>query len=246
VDPADTGAVTKATLDIVPPRRLGLLLADARADRGLTIDDVASRSGLDAGKLALIESGESHLTEAQLATVLTGYGTTLEELLPVRKQVVLDLDGGQLLVAEEVVALQDAPTADDVLSAYLSLVYTLRRATPGEAVVLRGFDVAVLAKALDLAEPEVETRLHDLMASPTAEVSRLTKVFRSKLLLPIVGAVVVATALGTVLVLRNDDRSTPPPTGVRTTEVPPAEVIPPANQERNSDGSSGPVQEVAP
>ena len=80
--------------------------------------------------------------------MLTGYGTTVDELLPVRRQVVLDLDGGQLLVAEEAVALQDAPTADEVLSAYLSLVYTLRRATPGETVVLRGFDVAVLAKAL--------------------------------------------------------------------------------------------------
>ena len=114
-------------------------------------------------------------------------------------------------------------------------------------MVLRGFDVAVLAKALDLAEPDVEARLRGLMADPTTEVSRLTKLFRSKLVLPIAGAVVVATALGTVLVLRDDSRPAPAPTGVqRIGEVPPPEIGPAATQERNDDGSATAVQEVTP
>ena len=54
----------------------------------------------------------------------------------------------------------------------------------------------VLAKALDLAEPDVEARLRGLMIDPTTEVSRLTRLFRSKLVLPLAGAVVVATAKG--------------------------------------------------
>ena len=239
--------VTSATLDIVPPQRLGMLLAGARAERGLTLADVAARTALDEDQLASIEAGETPLTEESLETVMAGYGTTVDELLPARRQVVLDLESGQLLVAEEAVPLLGAPTPDEVLGAYLSLVYTLRRATPGSPVVLRGFDVAVLAKALDLAEPDVEARLRGLMSEPTAEVSRLTRLFRSKLVLPIAGAVVVATALGTVLVLRNDSRPAPVPTGVqRSGEVPPPEIGPAATQERNSDGSATAVQEVTP
>ena len=234
--------MTTATLDIVPPRRLGMLLTGARSERGLTLAEVADRCPLDVTDLEAIEAGETPLTEASLDVVLLAYDTTLEQLLPARKQVVLDLDECRLLVAEEAVELHDAPTADEVLGAYLSLVYTLRHAEPGSPVVLRGFDVAVLAKALDLAEPEVEVRLKGLMASPSTEVGRLTRLFRSKLALPIAGAVVVATALGTVLVLRNDERPAPPPTGVSRTEVPGAEIGPAATQVRNADGTPSAVE----
>jgi transcriptional regulator with XRE-family HTH domain len=224
-----------------------MLLAGARSEHGLTLDEAAARTALDESVLASIEAGETLLTDESLAVVLAGYGTTIDELLPVRRQVVLDLDAGQLLVAEEAAELQGAPTPDEVLGAYLSLVYTLRHATPGSPVVLRGFDVAVLAKALGLAEPDVEARLTGLMSDPTAEVSRLTKLFRSKLVLPIAGAVVVATALGTVLVLRSDQRPAPAPTSVqRIGEVPPPEIAPAATQERNDDGSVSPLVEVTP
>jgi transcriptional regulator with XRE-family HTH domain len=225
-----------------------MLLTGTRAERGLTLAEVADRSSLDEDLLAAIEAGETPLTDETLEAVLVGYGTTIDELLPARRQVILDLDAGQLLVAEEAAELQGAPTPDEVLGAYLSLVYTLRRATPPSPVVLRGFDVAVLAKALDLAEPDVEARLKGLMADPTTEVSRLTRLFRSRLVLPIAGAVVVATALGTVLVLRNDQRPAPAPTSVNGfgQDVPPPEVGPAATQVRNADGSVSPVQEVAP
>ena len=224
-----------------------MLLAGARSERDLTLADVAARAGLSEERLLSIEAGEVALTEESFADVLAAYGTTVDELLPTRRQVVLDLDSGQLLVADEAADLHDTPTADEVLGAYLSLVYTLRRATPGSPVVLRGFDVAVLARALHLAEPDVEARLHGLMAEPSGEVSRLTKLFRSKLVLPIAGAIVVATALGTVLVLRNDQRPAPTPTSVQRIDgVPEPELIDPVTQVRNPDGSVSPVQEVAP
>jgi hypothetical protein len=70
--------------------------------------------------------------------------------------------------------------------------------------------------------------------------------FRSKLALPIAGAIVVATALGTVLVIRNDERPVPPPTGVTRTSVPEPELLPPLQQERNPDGSPAAPVEVTP
>ena len=222
-----------------------MLLAGTRSERGLTLGEVAERSSLDEELLASIEAGETPLAADSLDVVLAGYGTTLDELLPTRGQVVLDLEAGRLRVAEEVTALNAVPAPDEVLGAYLSLVYTLRGATPGSPVVLRGFDVAVLAKALDLAEPDVEARLEGLMLEPTAEVNRLTKLFHSKLVLPIAGAVVVATALGTLLVLRDDQRPAPTPTGVqRIDSVPDPELIPPLTQVR-TDGDVSPAQESA-
>ncbi len=65
--------------------------------------------------------------------------------------------------------------------------------------------------------PTSKARLEGLMRHPTAEVGpRSRGVFRSSSLLPVAGVVVVATALGTVLVLRDDvgPTPTPAPTGV--------------------------------
>ena len=238
--------MTTASLDLVPARRVGILLRDAREERGLTLADVADGSGLDEDLLADLESGATPIRDSIVDDVLRGYRTTVDELPPSRRQVVVDRANGQLLVAEETALLDEAPTADEVLGAYLSLVYSLRHATPGTRLVLRDHDVAVLATALHLAEPEVQTRLAGLMEHPTDEVGRLTKLLRSRFALPVAGVVVLATALGTVLVLRDDGRSTPPPTGVTQTSVPEAELIEPAVQERNLDGSSGPVEEVGP
>jgi transcriptional regulator with XRE-family HTH domain len=246
-EPVDTGPVTTANLDIVPPRRLGMLLAGVRDDCGLTLLEASERTGMDEHRLASIEAGDAPLDGESVEQILAGYGTTLDELLPARRQVVLDLASGRLLVAEEVTRFEGSPSAEEVLAAYLSLVYSLRHATPGSPVVLRGYDVAVLARALDLAEPEVEHRLTDLMLEPSDEVSRLTKLLHSKLVVPMAGAVIVATALGTVLVLRSDDRPTPAPTSVqRMGDVPPPSVGPAATAVRNEDGTVSSAVETTP
>jgi hypothetical protein len=223
--------VTTATLDIVPPHRLGPLLARARLDAGRSLDDVAGQVAFDADQVAAFEAGRLVLADDQLDRVLEAYQVDLSEVVPSRRQVVLDMESGELLVADESVVLEGpAPTAEDVLGAYLSLVYTLRRAEPGSRVVLRGYDVSVLARALHLAEPDVEARLARLMERPTPEVRRLSRLFRSKLVVPIVGAVVVATAVGAVLVLRSDDRPAEPTPSSQS--IPPPELIPPQTLER--------------
>ncbi|MCD9622457.1 helix-turn-helix domain-containing protein [Rhabdothermincola salaria] len=241
--------MTTATLTLLPPQRLGVLLSEGRHARGRSLTDVASACSFDEEELDALERGDLRLADDQVQPVLDAYGVPVEELIPARSQVVVDLDQGQLLVAEEAAAIDtSAPTADEVLSAYLSLVYTLRHADPGTPLVLRQYDVAVLSRALRLAEPDVEARLTGLMRQPSTDLSLFHRLLRSKLVFPVVGAVVIATGVGTVLVLRAGDEATPPPepatrpSAVEAPVDPSVSLIPGAVQERNPDGSPGAVQ----
>ena len=237
-----------ATLTLLPPRRLGAILAERRMLMSSTVAEVAGGSPFTEAQLLEIEAGAAPLTEARIDAVIAAYGMHPDDLLSQRAQVVVDLDRGQLLVAEQAAALDlDAPTADEVLGAYLSLLYVLRRATPGTPLILRAHDLGILARSLRLAEPEVEARLVGLMARPTPEIEVLHRSLRRKLLLPVIGAVVVVGALGLVLVLRADSQAqiTPSPStrpgAIEVPVNPEVGLLPPANQSRNDDGTPGPV-----
>ncbi len=199
-------------LSLVPPRRLGTLLASVRTDEGRSLDDVARSSPFGVDDLAAIEAGTRPLDDDAVAALLDAYRLEPDAVVPVRTELVVDLDDGRIASgasAREVAA----PTADEVLTTYLSLVYTMRNATPGTPLVLRDADVDVLSRALDLAHPEVEHRLHDLMAEPQGAVRRRMGGLRARVLVPVAGMVVAATAIGTLLVVaRSDDGdSTPAP-----------------------------------
>jgi len=237
-----------ATLTLLPPRRLGAILAERRMLMSSTVAEVAGGSPFTEAQLLEIEAGAAPLTEARIDAVIAAYGMHPDDLLSQRAQVVVDLDRGQLLVAEQAAALDlDAPTADEVLGAYLSLLYVLRRATPGTPLILRAHDLGILARSLRLAEPEVEARLVGLMARPTPDIEVLHRSLRRKLLLPVIGAVVVVGALGLVLVLRADSQAqiTPSPStrpgAIEVPVNPEVGLLPPANQSRNDDGTPGPV-----
>jgi len=237
-----------ATLTLLPPRRLGAILAERRMLMSSTVAEVADGSPFTEAQLLEIEAGAAPLTEARIDAVIAAYGMHPDDLLSQRAQVVVDLDRGQLLVAEQAAALDlDAPTADEVLGAYLSLLYVLRRATPGTPLILRAHDLGILARSLRLAEPEVEARLVGLMARPTPDIEVLHRSLRRKLLLPVIGAVVVVGALGLVLVLRADSQAqiTPSPStrpgAIEVPVNPEVGLLPPANQSRNDDGTPGPV-----
>src|SRR5262245_26569754 len=89
---------------------------------------------------------------------------------PDRNPIVVDIEDGTIRAGEHQGTLPTgAPTTDQVLASYLSLVYTMRHATPGSAVPLREADLEVLGRALELAVPEVSERLHGLMAPVTVD-----------------------------------------------------------------------------
>jgi transcriptional regulator with XRE-family HTH domain len=227
--------VSDAPLALVPPVRLGTLLHDAREGRGTKVDELASRSFFTVEDLRAIESGDRNLTDRELSEVLDVYAVDADHLVPERAQLVIDLDERVLAAggAERSVAGR-APTADAVLASYLSLVYTLRHTEPGTPIVLRETDVDVLARVLDLAKPAVASRLHLLMSEPAGEVRRRSRLLRGRVLVPLAGVVVAATAVGALLLVQVDE-------GQSVVTEPGAAAPEPAFVMTNPDGSTTPV-----
>jgi hypothetical protein len=202
------------------------------------VDDVAAASSFSAIELAAIEGGELDLTDADLAAVLAAYEVRADALVPERARLVIDLDEQVVAAGGEARTLAGpAPTADEVLASYLSLVYTLRHATPGTPLVLRDTDVDVLAQALDLAQAAVSERLRALMDEPSGEVHHRARLLRGRVLVPLAGVAIAATAIGALVLVQGDD-----PQSI-TTEPAAVEGVPlePSFTITNPDGSTTPV-----
>jgi hypothetical protein len=111
----------------------------------------------------------------------------------------------------------------------------MRNAEPGTVLVLRDADVAVLSRALDLTRTAVERRLHDLMAEPTGEVRRRMGGLRARVLVPVVGVVVAATAVGVLLLVARGDDDQPAP-AVTTADAEAEAELGPASVQTPGDG----------
>ncbi len=220
-------------LSLVPSWRLGALLQRAREQAGRTVDQVAGGSPTwSSAELLAIEQGDRSLTDGDILDIVGLYGVDPDELLPERHELVVDLDQRELAVAGHTQALAgSAPTADEVLASYLSLVHTLRSLEPGAPLALRQADLDVLGRALALAAPDVEHRLRHLMDDP-AEIDRRTSKLRARVLIPAAG-VLVAVCVGGALVVSSRSTSTPHP-------APTARVGSAAVVDRDGNGTDGP------
>jgi hypothetical protein len=198
------------------------------------VDDLASQSFFTSKDLQSIEAGDRNLTDRELTEVLDVYHVELDQLLPERTHLVIDLDERRVSAGGRQRSVAGgSPTPDRVLASYLSLVYALRHAEPGSEIVLRNADLDVLAQALDLARSVVASRLHALMAEPGIEVRRRSRLLRGRVLVPLAGVVVAATAVGTLLMVQADD--------TQTVTVEPAGEPSPDFVIANPDGSTTPV-----
>jgi len=204
----------------------------------------------DIDRLAAIERGDQALSEAELEALVALYRIDSAELVPGRTDLIVDLDQHRLATAGYSQSLAGpAPTADEVLACYLSLVYTLRKAEPGSRVPLRQADLDVLSRALTLAAPDVEHRLVDLMATPTKLVRERSRFLKTRVLIPAAGVLVAVTVAGAIVVSTRPSDSPPPPSPTTTsTRTPPVGTVDTsvqiggaATQTRNPDGTPGPV-----
>lgn len=232
---------------MVPPRRLGALLHDARVAEGRSIGELCVGSRFGEDDLDAVEAGSRVLGDSEIEELVRLYGIDPGELVPERGHLVIDLREHQVVAGGTArVIAGEAPTPDEVLASYLSLVYTLRRAEPGTPLTLRDGDVAVLARALELAVPTVEHRLHDLMAEPDGQVQHRMGVLRHRFLVPVAGVVVAATAVGAIVFVqtRSDDGDAKVPATIEAPAgdatgagAPDVKLAPPQVAVRNPDGS---------
>lgn len=201
-----------STTTLVPPRRLGMLLREARVAAGLELAALIDGTDLSVVELDDIEHGRRELDEATLETLVRIYGIEDTGIVPARSRLVIDLDEGRIAVNHTDLEVDPLAGPDAVLARYLALVYRLRDLPVGAAVHLRDVDIEVLGNALELATEEVESRLDRLIADETS-VAEDQKRIRRQLVMPLVGVVIAATTVGTlVLVTEDDDVPTPPAT----------------------------------
>ncbi|MFN8039244.1 MAG: helix-turn-helix domain-containing protein [Acidimicrobiales bacterium] len=206
------------TPTLVPPVRLGRLLGERRAAAGRSPDELAAASHgwFTAADLAQVEAGDRLLSDAEIAAVTELYGVSVDELVPQRSVLTIDLEERQIAAGDEQRRLRGKdPEPDEVLATYLSILYALRHATPGTPLTLRHADLEVLSRALRLGPVEVEQRLGGLMADPDRVLATRAAVLRRRVLVPAAGVVVAVLAAGAlVLVPRSASTDQPVPTSV--------------------------------
>lgn len=167
------------------------------------MEDLAAQSFFTSRDLLEIEAGDRVLSDRELTEILHVYHVEAEDLVPSRTKLVIDLAERTVAAGGELRTLAGrAPTADEVLASYLSLVYALRRVTPGSDLVLRDADLDVLARALELTKPAVAERLHRLIREPAGELQRRSRLLRGRVLVPMAGVLVAATAVGALVLVQ--------------------------------------------
>ena len=195
---------------LVPPRRLGALLRQARLDAGRELADLAADCDLTVVDLDDLEHGRLTVDDVLLARLIELYGVEDATLVPERSELVIDLDEGRIAVHgtddPDTRVPGEAVAPDLVLARYLALVYRLRDIPLGTAVPLRDVDLAVLAAALELPSDDVQARLRRLMGNDQT-VERDHRRIRRRLLLPLVGVVIAVTGVGTLLLVAAGDRA---------------------------------------
>ena len=228
---------------LLPPRRLGTLLAEARLAGGYSLVEAADSlgGGWSPVELLEVETGRRPVLDPDLVVLTDLYGIPTTSLIPERSRLVIDLDEGVLGVGSQQVVLGgDTVQEREVLGQYLAMVYTMRDLRPGLTVPLRTPDLEVLSTALHRPTEELEEELLRMMVEAGAVVEPRMRRLRGRVLIPAIGLVVAATAAG-MLLLVNDSDATPAPDSSNAPAAVETEIGDGVVQERLPDGTPGPV-----
>lgn len=217
------------TTSLVPPRRLGALLRQARVTAGWELTELTAPCGLSVVELEDVEHGRRPLDEATLDALVAAYGIEGAGLVPSRSQLVIDLDEGRISVNHTDIDVDSSSGPDAVLTRYLALVHRLRDLPLGSPLPLRDVDIAVLSAALTLSTEEAESRLHRLLDT-RSDIERDQRRIRRQLLLPLVGVVIAATGVGTLVLVARGEDVTPSP-AAQSVELGPARIATAAIEE---------------
>lgn len=196
---------------LVPPVRLGRLLHDTRMASGESIEALVRRCGhaYDDDFFEAVESGEAALDEPTVRWLAALYEMRVEQLVPQRARLVIDLDEGSVAMGVLSGHVTDAQP-DEVLAKYLALVIELRGLPAGAPLKIRDLDLDVLATALTMRPRDVQQRLHTLMRGDREPIDGARRRLRSRVVVPMAGILVAFTAVGALLFERASDSTSDP------------------------------------
>jgi transcriptional regulator with XRE-family HTH domain len=173
-------------------RRLANLLRDRRETRGVTMRELARRSGggFTARQLRAFEDGRAELHEQVVCEVAALYEAELADILPTRLPLRIDdrgREGAAVISTSGISAAFDPSNHDSLLVTYLLLVRQLRAQERAPFIDLRREDVEAIAEYLGEPGPTVMERLSTLMGVTQLQRRAMAGMF-------IAGAIVVGLA----------------------------------------------------
>jgi transcriptional regulator with XRE-family HTH domain len=180
----------------MPVARVGWLLAQARLDAHLSARQLAEAVKVPARTVKRWERGYEAPSDAEARRIAAACTITVEDLLPPRRIVALDLELGLLSVGERSVVIASGEGNESVLRQYLDLV-SEQRSNRSDSMHLRHDDLVVLAAILDLNDSDLESRLVKLVGCTPDEAF----VLRRRLLRHRKVARAAALALGLLAVI---------------------------------------------
>jgi hypothetical protein len=194
-------------LSLVPPRRLGVLVAAARTRQDLTIDQVARRSSgrLSTHDVRLLEAGRLALEDADVRLLAELLGLPLGRLVPERSKLVIDRTEGRIICGDSVGRFVPMASPEEIAVRYLALIRALRVGMPGAerspVVPMRTDDLAVLAEALGRSEVAVRDLLNHALATGQVTIGDMSRRSVRRPLMPGLGILVALTSLGGLLLV---------------------------------------------
>ncbi|MEY4339561.1 MAG: hypothetical protein RLZ14_1411 [Actinomycetota bacterium] len=190
--------------------RMANLLVATRTRNGQSLRAVARLTDghFTTRDLKRFERAEVQLDETTIDQLAMLYRCDLGTILPLRLPVMVT---SQRVSAGGVHQEVEGSDPDSVLSAYLTLVRTLRRQKKAPVVDLRRDDIAVLAGFLNESHETVVHRLATLMQATQAKRTAMVGVLTT-------GAAVVGL-VGSAMALESSDAATPISTDPVTIEV---------------------------
>lgn len=234
---------------LIPPRRLGALLSDARARKGFTLEDLADRSNgrFSLATLSSIERGSRDISDEDAKKLAAIYELEATSLVPPRSKLIVDLSEGLLTVDDRSLRVgRSSPSRDEVLARYLTLVYSMRRLEPGAPLTLRVDDLDVLGRALRVGSRTLESDLESLIAHPESLLGWRSRLLKRRVLIPAAGVMVALLGVGALVLVQGPqpaDAGTNTPTKPAAAAVVsvPTDIGSAVVQERLPDGTPGPV-----
>ena len=207
-----------ATIDLslVPPHRLGRLLAEARDRQGIDLKTIeaSSKGQFALSELIAIETGNWLVHDDELGRLSVLYGIAVGELVPSRSRLVIDLEEGNIRIGKDRKRFTPDASPRHVMLRYLALISALRE-SQHQQLSLRDDDLYSLGTALRVGPGHVRRELIHLMSASTKEVQVLSQSFARRLAIPSLGLLVALTSVGGLLLVKaHDGRPNGSPTNV--------------------------------